>query len=79
MSVSATHNSTVTLQRRCATKAERIGALRSLGPDGRLAAFERRELSFEDCCLWAALFPHEPPTINGEYVWIAGTTPEVCE
>lgn len=37
-----------------------------MGPAERLAAFERRELSYDDCCLWAALFPGEPPTIDGE-------------
>jgi len=58
---------------------ERRQALRRLGRDGRLAAYRRGEFNFETCCLWAAAYPREVPLLNGEFEFIAATTPEVCE
>ena len=63
----------------CATRSERREALRRLGRDGRLAAYRRGELCFDSCCLWAARYPREVPLLNGEFEFIAITTPEVCE
>jgi hypothetical protein len=54
-------------------------SLVALGREGRLAAYRRGDLSFELCCRWAARYPHEVPLVNGEFEFIARTTPEVCE
>jgi hypothetical protein len=53
--------------------------LRRLGREGRLAAYHRGELDFGSCHLWAARWPHEVPLLNGEFEFIAITTPEACE
>ena len=53
--------------------------LRRLGRDGRLAAYRRSEFDLDTCCLWAAIYPHEVPLLNGEFEFIARWTPEVCE
>lgn len=37
---------------------------------GCLRAYKRGELTLADLSVWAARFPDEPPTVNGEYVWI---------
>jgi hypothetical protein len=53
--------------------------LRRLGREGRVAAYRRGEFDFETCCLWASRYPHEVPLLDGEFEFIALTTPEVCE
>jgi hypothetical protein len=58
---------------------ERRTMLRRLGREGRLAAYHRGELDFGSCHLWAARWPHEVPLLNGEFEFIAITTPEACE
>ena len=60
-------------------KRERQAALRRLGPEGRLAAYRRGEFNFEVCGLWASRWPWEVPLLQGEFEFIALTTPEVCE
>jgi len=62
-----------------AGRRERREALRRLGRQGRLAAYRRGEFDLDSCCLWAAAYPHEVPLLNGEFEFIARTTPEVCE
>jgi hypothetical protein len=61
------------------TRRERRDTLRRLGREGRLAAYRRGEFGLDTCCLWAAAYPHEVPLLNGEFEFIALTTPEVCE
>jgi hypothetical protein len=61
--------------RRDTTKASLV----ALGCKGRLAAYRRGEFDFETCCRWAARYPHEVPLLDGEFEFIARTTPEVCE
>jgi hypothetical protein len=58
---------------------ERREALRRLGREGRLAAYRRGELNLDTCCLWAAAYPREVPLLNGEFEFIARTTPEVLD
>ena len=60
-------------------RGERREALHRLGRDGRLAAYRRGELCLDSCGLWAARYPQEVPLLNGEFEFIAITTPEVCE
>jgi hypothetical protein len=67
------------LLRGAAPARERRQALRRLGREGRLAAYRRGEFNLETCCMWAAAYPREVPLLNGEFEFIAATTPEVCE
>ena len=62
-----------------ATRSERGATLRRLGHEGRLAAYRRGEFDLDTCCLWASRYPHEVPLLNGEFEFIAVSTPEVCE
>lgn len=52
------------------SRGERLDAL---GPAGRLALYERGELSLTDLSVWAARYPEEVPLVNGEYAWIGLT------
>jgi hypothetical protein len=72
----------VTIPRTTKIKDQANGSRDSLGALGRkarLAAYRRGEFSFELCCRWAARYPHEVPLVDGEFEFIARTTPEVCE
>jgi hypothetical protein len=62
-----------------APTSERREALRRLGREGRLAAYRRGEFNLDTCCLWAARYPREVPLLNGEFEFIARTTPEVVD
>jgi hypothetical protein len=55
---------------------ERLWAMR---PDERVAAVHAGRLSLRLCFHWAARAPHEVPLINGEWAFIAVTTPEVAD
>jgi len=48
-------------------------------PAEREAAMWRGDLSFDQCCAWAQHAPREVPRINGEFAFIAVTTPEIAE
>jgi hypothetical protein len=63
--------------RTAATKRERVIALGRMSPDERGAAYRRGEFDLETCCAWASLYRHEVPLLNGEFEFIARTTPEV--
>ncbi len=39
----------------------------------------RGELTMEQCCAWAARYPHQVPLIDDEFEFIAAYMPEVCE
>jgi hypothetical protein len=67
------------LLRAAAPARERREALRRLGRDGRLAAYRRGEFDLDTCCLWSAAYRHEVPLLNGEFEFIARTTPEVLD
>jgi hypothetical protein len=67
------------LLRGAATARERRAALLRLGREGRLAAYRRGEFNLDSCCLWAARYPREVPLLNGEFEFIARTTPEVLD
>jgi hypothetical protein len=45
----------------------------------RQAAMWRGELSYAQCCLWAARWPDQVPEINGEFAFIAALEPEAAE
>jgi hypothetical protein len=67
------------LTRSLAERDARLEALWRLTPNERIAAMRRGDLSMEQCCAWAARCPHQVPTINGEWEFIAAYMPEVCE
>lgn len=46
-------------------------ALTRMKPDQRLGAYQRGELTYRQCCSWAARWPHEVPLLNGEFEFIA--------
>lgn len=53
--------------------AEQRAQLTRMRPVQRRAAYERGELSYRQHYLWAAGWPHEVPTVNGEFEFIALT------
>ena len=61
---------------------EREARLRRLW---QMTAAERRtamysgQLTYSECCAWAARYRDEVPTLNGEYWFIAITTPEIAD
>jgi hypothetical protein len=61
---------------RCAEASERLWALTA---GERVVAMRRRELSLTQLCEWARRCPDEVPRLEGEYEFIALTTPEVAE
>ena len=64
---------------RDATLDEQRGQLWSMTRTERVAAMRARRLSLFQCCAWAARRPHEVPLLNGEFEFIAVTTPEATE
>ncbi|MGH2878683.1 MAG: hypothetical protein ACRDK4_03630 [Solirubrobacteraceae bacterium] len=48
-------------------------------PEERVSAMRRGELSFWQLYNWAARAKHEVPLLNGEFEFIAISTPEVAE
>jgi hypothetical protein len=49
----------------------RLARLSSLGAAGRLASYRAGNFDRADVAAWAAHFPEEIPTVNGEVEWIA--------
>jgi hypothetical protein len=62
-----------------ARRAARLDALWRMKPKERVAAMRRGELTLEQCCAWAARYPHEVPLVHGEFEFIAAFTPEARE
>ena len=67
------------LARTSAERDARLEALWRMAPNERIAAMRRGDLTMEQCCAWAARYPHQVPVINGEFEFIAAYTPEACE
>ena len=61
------------------TRAEQREALWRMTAAERVAAMYRGDLALFECLAWAARYPDEVPTINGEWWFIAIRTPEVAE
>lgn len=80
MPTQITDNSTsfIALTDDLADQAERLRTLWKMTRPERLAAFHRGELTQEQLFAWAARYPREVPTINGELAFIAASTPEAC-
>lgn len=69
----------VALASRAPDKLDRVAAMRRLTPAERLGAYRANQFSLDGCCLWASLYRHEVPILNGEFEFIARSMPEVCE
>jgi hypothetical protein len=61
------------------TRAEQREALWRMTAAERVAAMYRGDLTLFQCLAWAARYPDEVPTLNGEWWFIAIRTPEVAE
>lgn len=61
---------------RCAEASKRLWALTAAE---RVGAMRRGELSPRQLCEWARRRPDEVPLVEGEYEFIALTTPEAAE
>lgn len=51
----------------------------AMSPQERVAAMRRGELNMLQLYEWASRAPHEVPLLNGEFEFIATTTPEVAD
>lgn len=60
-------------------RAARLRALWEMSPAERISAMRRGTLTLEQCAAWAARYPEQVPLINGEFEYLARSTPEVCE
>jgi hypothetical protein len=60
-------------------RAARLRALWEMSPAERISAMRRGTLTLEQCAAWAARYPDQVPLINGEFEYLARSTPEVCE
>lgn len=63
------------------TLAETAAAIRPIflmSREERLATFNRGDMTRDQMFAWAARYPREVPKINGEFAFIAGSTPEAC-
>jgi hypothetical protein len=61
------------------TRAEQRDALWRMTAAESVAAMYRGDLPLFECLAWAARYPDEVPTLNGEWWFIATRTPEVAE
>lgn len=64
---------------RAPTREEQSELLWAMTAEEREQAMYRRELTLTQCCEWASLRPDEVPLLNGEFWFIAITTPEVAD
>jgi hypothetical protein len=62
-----------------ASRKERSQALWKMSREERVAAMHRGELTWGQLYEWASKAGHEVPLLNGEYAFIAATTPEAAE
>lgn len=62
-----------------ASRAELSRALWAMSAAERQAAMWRGELTGSQLFEWVQRQPHEVPTINGEWAFIAANTPEVAD
>jgi hypothetical protein len=65
--------------RRDPTLIDQEHVLWQMTPTERVTAMRAGRLTMYQCWRWAARRPHEVPRLNGEFEFIAVTTPEVAE
>jgi hypothetical protein len=57
----------------------RLRRLWQMTAEQRVAAMRRGELTREELAAWSGQHPEQMPMLNGEFEWIAISTPEACE
>jgi hypothetical protein len=67
------------LARQRESRRERSEALWKMSAEERVAAMRRGALTWGQLYEWASKAAHEIPLLNGEYAFIAATTPEAAE
>ena len=72
----ATTTATNSHTRPSADREQRLQALWQMTPSQRVTAMRNGGLTMEQCCAWAARYPHQVPLINGEFEFITAHTPE---
>lgn len=65
--------------RRAPTRDAQLQRLWSMTPAERVTAMRAGRLTPDQLSAWARRRPHEVPLLNGEFEFIAITTPEVAE
>lgn len=65
--------------RRDPTLVEQERLLWAMTPTERVAAMREGRLTMHQCSKWAQRRPREVPLLNGEFEFIAITTPEVAD
>jgi hypothetical protein len=60
-------------------RRDHLAPLWAMKPEQRVAAMHRGELTMPQLLAWAARYPHQVPTINGEFAFIAAFTDGVAE
>ena len=58
---------------------EHLAPVWAMTVEQRIAAMRRGELTMTQLTRWAARYPEQVPTINGEFEFIAALTPEIAE
>lgn len=61
------------------TIAEGRARLWAMRPAERVAAMRRGELTLDQLAAWSRARAWECPTVNGEFEWIALSTPEIAD
>jgi hypothetical protein len=61
------------------TRAEQREALWRMSPAERITAMYRGDLTLNQCLAWAARYPEEVPTLNGEWWFIAIRTADIAD
>lgn len=56
--------------------AQAVRPIFLMSREERLATFNRGDMTREQMLAWAARCPNEVPTLNGEFLFIAASTPE---
>ena len=67
------------MTRRSPTEEERSRALWAMTATQRVTAMRGGRLTMNQCMEWAQRRPHEVPRLNGEYEFIAISTPEIAD
>lgn len=60
-------------------RRDHLAPMWAMKPEQRVAAMHRGELTMPQLLAWAARYPHQVPTINGEFAFIAAFTDDVAE
>jgi len=77
--IRSAHEDIARFTRRSATRQEHSKALWAMTGAQRVIAMRCGRLTMNQCIEWAQRRPHEVPRLNGEYEFIAISTPEIAD